>query len=82
MYNYKKKKKIYIKCEIKTASRQDQVIVNKWVIAIEPNQLNSWLIHSGTKHSMLLRDVKKCLEWFLLVKQSKTSILCLYRKPL
>ncbi len=75
MYNYKKMK-IYIKCEIKTASRQEHVIVNKWVIAIEPNQLNSWLIHSGTKHSMLLRDAKKCLEWFLLVKQSKTRQYC------
>ncbi len=32
------------KCETKPASRWHQVIVNKWVIAIEPNHLNSWFI--------------------------------------
>ncbi len=32
--------KRYFKCEIKTASRWQQVIVKKWVIAIEQNHLN------------------------------------------
>ncbi len=34
-----KKIKRYFKREIKTASRWQQVTVNKWVIAIEPNHL-------------------------------------------
>ncbi len=40
----KKKMKIYFKCEIKTASRWQQVTVNKWVIGTEPNHLNYWFI--------------------------------------
>ncbi len=40
----KKKKKSYFKCEIKTAIRWQQVTVNKWVIATEPNHLNDWFI--------------------------------------
>ncbi len=31
-------------CEIKTASRWQQITVSKWVIAIEPNDLNGWFI--------------------------------------
>ncbi len=50
----------YIKCEIKTASRWQQVTVNKWVIAIEPNHFKR-LIHSGTKRSHVAqRRKKKC----------------------
>ncbi len=33
-----------IEWEIKTASRWQQVSVNKWVIVIEPNHLNDWII--------------------------------------
>ncbi len=36
--------KIDFKCEIKTTSRWQKVTVNKWVIATEPNHLNSWFI--------------------------------------
>ncbi len=36
--------KSYFECEIKTASRWQQVTVNKWVIAIEQNHLNGWFI--------------------------------------
>ncbi len=46
-----KKMKIYFKCEIKTASRWQQVIVNKWVIVIEPNHLNGLLIDSFRKET-------------------------------
>ncbi len=34
----------YFKCYIKTASRCQQVTVNKRVIATEPNHLNYWFI--------------------------------------
>ncbi len=57
IWNYKKKKNF--KCEIKTASRWHQVTVNKRVIAIEPNHLNSWFIHERNTF-MLLRDAKQC----------------------
>ncbi len=36
--------KSYFKCEIKSASRWQQVTVNKWVITTEPNHLNDWFI--------------------------------------
>ncbi len=36
--------KRYFTCEIKTGSKCHQVTVNKWVIVIEPNHLNSWFI--------------------------------------
>ncbi len=36
--------KRYIECEIKTTNRWQQVSVNKWVIVIEPNHLNDWII--------------------------------------
>ncbi len=36
--------KSYYKCEIKSASRWQQVTVNKWVITTEPNHLNDWFI--------------------------------------
>ncbi len=39
MFEINKKIKRYFKCEIKTASRWQQVTVSKWVIAIEPNHL-------------------------------------------
>ncbi len=51
--------KRYFKCEIKTDSRCQQVTVKKWVIAIEPNHLNSWFIQ---KINIALRDAKLCLE--------------------
>ncbi len=38
-----KEMKRYFKCDIKTTSRWQQVTV-KWVIATEPNHLNSWFI--------------------------------------
>ncbi len=36
--------KSYFKCEIKTASRWQQVTVNKWVSATEPNHLKDLII--------------------------------------
>ncbi len=48
------KMKRYFKCEIKTASRWQQLTVNKWVIAIEPNHLNGWFIQERNTF-MLLR---------------------------
>ncbi len=69
MFEIIKKMKRYLKCEIKTASRWQQVTV-KWVIAIEPNHLNCWFIQERNI-VMLLRDAKQrcgCLEWFLLEK--------------
>ncbi len=36
--------KIYVEWEIKTASRWQQVTVNKWVITIEQSHLNGWFI--------------------------------------
>ncbi len=41
MFEINLKNKRYFKCEIKTTSRWQQVTVNKWVIAIEPNHLTS-----------------------------------------
>ncbi len=46
--------KSYFKCEIKTASRWQQVTVNKGVIVTEPNHLNDWFI----QEQLLLRDTK------------------------
>ncbi len=54
----KKKWKDTLKCEIKTTSRWQQVTVN-WVIATEPNHLNSWFIQKQNT-VMLLRDTKQC----------------------
>ncbi len=66
--------KRYVKCEIKTASRRQQVTVNKRVIAIEPNHLNGWFIQQWNT-IMLLRHKTVLwlgLEWFLLAKWSKS----------
>ncbi len=58
VWNYLNNKK-YFKCEIKTASRWQQVTVNKRVIVIEPNHLNEWFIQERIT-VMLLRDTKQC----------------------
>ncbi len=55
--------KRYFKCEIKTASRWQQVTVNKWVIAIETNHLNGWFIQERNTF-MLLRDAKSAVAVF------------------
>ncbi len=65
--------KIYFKCEIKTASRCEQVTVDKGVIVTEPNHLDSRLIQEGNtviaqRHKIVLC---LCLELFLLSKWSK-----------
>ncbi len=55
------------KCEIKTVSRWQQVTVNKWVIAIEPNHLNEWLMIRMIQERvtvMLRRDAKQCCDCF------------------
>ncbi len=49
-WNYLNNKRSF-ECEIKNASRWQQVSVNKWVIAIEPNHLNSWFIQERTPSS-------------------------------
>ncbi len=62
IYYLTNKKKV--ECEIKTTSRWQQVTVNKWVIAIEPNHLNV-----GTKHAQRHKTVLwLCLELFLFLK--------------
>ncbi len=40
--------KSYFKCEMKTASKWQQVSVNKGVIATEPNHLNQRFSKCGT----------------------------------
>ncbi len=63
--------KRYFTCEIKTASRCHQVTVNKWVIVIEPNQLNGWFIQE--QNTIMRSETQNCvwglcLELFLLSK--------------
>ncbi len=53
-----KKKIWYFKYENKTTSKCHQVTVNKWVIVIKPNHMNSWFIQE--QNTMLLRDKKLC----------------------
>ncbi len=74
IWNYLNYKKNF-KCEIKTASRWQQVTVNKWVIVIEPNHLNSWFIQERNT-VMLLRvfgiifvfEIEQKLKWCLKLK--------------
>ncbi len=72
------------KCETKPASRWHQVTVNKWVTATELNHLR--LIHSGTKHIvMLLRDANSAVAVFGIIfvaTEQKQAIWCLKRKSL
>ncbi len=56
--------KRYFKCEIKTANRWQQISVNKWVNAFEPNHLNGWFIQEQNT-IMLLTDTKQAVEYFL-----------------
>ncbi len=72
--NYFKKKR-YFECEIKIASRWQQVTDNKWVIATEPNHL---MVDSFRNERYRRAQRRKtvlawsCLEYiFLLVKWSK-----------
>ncbi len=82
-------KKIYIyiffKCEIKTASKCQQVTVKR-VIAIEPNNLNTWFIQERNT-VMLLRDTRLCMVAvfgiiFVVEIEQRQVILCLKRKSL
>ncbi len=63
--------KIYFTCEIKTASRCHQVTFNKWVIVIEPNNLNGGFIQE--LNTIMRSETQNyvwwlCLELFLLSK--------------
>ncbi len=82
--NYFKMKR-YFDWEIKTTSRWQQVTVNKWIIATEPNYLNSWFIQERST-VMLLRDAKQCcgcLELFFVGEiEQKQAIWCLKRNSL
>ncbi len=66
--------KSYFKCEIKTASRWQQVTVNKGVIVTEPNHLND----------LLIQEQNSCCSEthieIIFVGKQKHSILCLKRK--
>ncbi len=62
--------KSYFKCEIKTASRWQQVTVNKWIIATEPNHLKDWFI----------QEQNSCCSETQIEIDQKHSILCLKRK--
>ncbi len=85
IWNYFKMKR-YFECEIKTASRWQQVTVNKWVIATEPNHLNGWFIQERNNIIMLLRDAKQCCSckelFFVGEMEQKQAIWCLKRKSL
>ncbi len=75
--------KRYFKCEIKTASRWQQVTIN---IVTEPNHLNGWFIQEQNTVK-LLRDAKLfcggCLELFLVGEiEQKQAIWCLKHKSL
>ncbi len=69
--------KIYFKCEIKTASRWQQVIVNKWVIVIEANHLNGLLIDSFWKETVAVFGII-----FVGEIEQKQALLCLKCKSL
>ncbi len=59
--------KRYFTCEIKTASRCHwcrQVTVNKWVIVIEPNHFNGWLIQE--QNTIMCSDKQNCIWWLCL----------------
>ncbi len=60
IWNYLKMKR-YLECEIKIASRWQQVTVNKWVIATEPNHLNGWFIQELNKHRHVAQRRKTVL---------------------
>ncbi len=66
--------KSYFKCEIKTASKWQQVTVNKGVIATEPNHLKD----------VLIQEQNSCCSEthieIIFVGEQKHSILCLKRK--
>ncbi len=78
--------KRYFEYEIKIISRWQQVTVNKWVIATEPNHLNSWFIQELNNIILLLRDAKQCcscLELFFVGEmEQKQEIWSLKRKSL
>ncbi len=85
IWNYFKMKR-YFECEIKITGRWQQVSVNKWVIATEPNHLNGWFIQERNNIVLLLRDAKQCcscLELFFVAEmERKQAIWCLKRKSL
>ncbi len=68
--------KSYFKCEIKTASRWQQVTVNKWIIATEPNHLKDWFIQE--QNSCCSETQIEII--FVGEIDQKHSILCLKRK--
>ncbi len=76
--------KRYFECEIKIVSRWQQVTINKWVIATEPNHLNGWFIQERNNIVLLLRDAKQCcscLELFFVGEMAqKQAAWCLKRK--
>ncbi len=77
IWNYFKIKR-YFECEIKIASRWQQVTVNKWVIATEPNHLNGWFIQEWNN---IAKQWCSCLElYFVGEMEQKQAIWCLKRK--
>ncbi len=70
--------KRYFECEIKIVSRWQQVTINKWVIATEPNHLNGWFIQERNNIVLLLRDAKQCCSEM----EQKQAAWCLKRKSL
>ncbi len=73
--------KRYFTCEIKTANRCHQVTVNKWVIVIETNHLNGWLIQEQSSE-MQNCVWWLCLELYLLSKKTKNRQYSVYSASL
>ncbi len=71
--------KIYFTCEIKTASRCHQVTVNKWVIVIEPNNLNDWFIE---EQNTMRSEMQNCARVAVFGIVTENSIKICYRKIL
>ncbi len=85
IWNYFKIKR-YFECEIKTASRWQQVTVNKWVIATEPNHLNGWFIQEQNISSCFSETQNSVVAvwnyFFVGEMEQKQAIWCLKRKSL
>ncbi len=68
--------KRYFECEIKIASRWQQVTVNKWVIAPELNNLNGWFIQE--RNTVLQNSAVAVWNYYFVGEmEQKQAIWCL-----
>ncbi len=85
IWNYLKMKR-YFECEIKIASRWQQVTVNKWVIATEPNHLTVDSFRNGTTSSCCSETQNSAVAvwnyFFVGETGQKQAIWCLKRTSL